>query len=153
MATMSDPRAAAFKAASFRDAIRFAMTMGLPDAVDQRVTFQWSTKKTFSVPDPAGNPYSWSDTPTKVVTHDDVQVPVAVQFKARATGSADGTPFGAVENPQLILTLLDEDYAQVEGADLVVADGSTYIVDFIKPPDGLFDVTIYTIYCKAQDES
>lgn len=153
MATLTDARASAFDADVFRDAIRFAMSMGLPDTESERITFRWTPQKSYSIADPAGNPYSWDQTPSEVVEHDDVQVPAAVEFTSRASGGVVGSPFGEIDSPRIVVTLLDEDYEQVRGADLVILNDSVYVVNFVKPPDGLFDVTIYTLYCTARDEN
>jgi hypothetical protein len=35
----------------------------------------------------------------------------------------------------------------------VLLGQNTYVVDFVAPPIGLFNVTIYQMYCSARDES
>lgn len=151
MASTTDPRGAGFDAAGFRDAIKFAMAMGQPEDENKRVTFKWTVEKTFSTADPAGNPYRWDTTPSKVVAHEDVQVLCAVQ--SNRIPNASGTPFGEIDSNKLTLTLLDEQYAEVEGADKVEIDNALYNIDFVAPPVGLFDVTVYTIHLTAEDES
>jgi hypothetical protein len=153
MASTTDPRASGFDSAVFRDAIRFAMNMGLPDSTEERITFRWTTAKTFTTADSAGKPYRWNDTPSKTVAKDDVQVPAAIEFQSAGVGGTSRTVFGEIQNSKVKVTLLDEDYALVEGADLIILDGAKYIIDFVKPPDGLFDATIYTIFATAEDEA
>lgn len=150
MAGMTDPRAAGFNAAKFRDAVRFAMTMGLPNAVEERITFKWDVVRSYDNPDPAGNPYNWHETPTRRVELDPVQVTAAVEFK---TDSSDGTPLGSIENPHVIITLLDQDYELVRDADKVTLNEATYIIKYTAPPLGLFDVTVYQMYAEAEDET
>jgi hypothetical protein len=152
MAGTTDSRAAGFDAAGFRSAIRFAMNMGLPNATSERATFKWSTVRTFATADPAGSPYDFSSTPTASVTHADVLIPVAVEFSARPAGSRD-TAVGQFDSSRAVLTVLDEDYALVAGADLVLLGQNTYEIQFVGPPVGLFDVTIYQLFCDARDES
>lgn len=152
MAGTTDSRAAGFNPAAFRDAIRFAMHMGLPNATEERATFRWTTVRTYDTADPAGNPYDYTATPATSVAHDDVLIPVAVEFSARPAGSRD-TAVGQFDSSRAVITVLDEDYALVEGADLVLLGGNTYEVEFVGPPLGLFDVTIYQLYCDARDES
>lgn len=153
MASTTDPRASGFDADAFRDAIRFAMNMGLPNATNERVTFKWDVVSNYTSADPSGRPYVWTDTATTRVVTDDVQIPAAVQFVARASAGEHGGPFGNIENPHVIVTILDEDYTLVQGARKIEFDGNLYIINFVAPPLGLFDVTIYQIYAAAEDES
>ncbi len=136
----------------FRDAIRKTMSMGLPDDEAMRPTFRWTTDKTFSVADPAGDPYVWSEVPSAQVTHDDVQVAVAVEFTARKS-SAEGGPFGEIDVSRVTLTLLDEEFELIAGADQVILSGNTYEIAMVAPAQGLFGVTIWTLYGNAVDES
>ena len=154
MAGTTDPRASGFDAATFRDSIQFAMNMGLPETTSERVTFRWTPEKDWRIEDPGGNPYDYSSTnaPTNTVAPADVQVDAAVEFVTRTTLSG-GTAIGEFNTPRAVITLLDVDYAQIEGADKVLLGGNTYYVDFVAPPMGLFDVTIYQIHCSAGDES
>lgn len=145
----SDPSfGAGFDADEFRDAIRQTMMMGMPSAVEERVTFKWTPTKTYAVSDNAGDPYDWT---SATVTDDTASLPdkvvtVACEFVSRASLS-DGTPIGPIETPKVILTLLDVDYVEVEGASHVGINGKIYRVDYTAPPIGLFDVTVYQIYC------
>ena len=152
MASTTDPRASGFDAAAFRDSIQFAMNMGLPETESERVTFRWTPEKDYTIEDPGGNPYDYTATPTNTVAPADVQVNAAVEFVTRTTLSG-GTAVGEFNTPRAVITLLDVDYADVEGADKVLLGGNTYYVDFVAPPIGLFDVTIYQIHCSAGDES
>ena len=152
MASTTDPRASGFDAAAFRDSIQFAMNMGLPQTASERVTFRWTPEKDYAIEDPGGNPYDYTATPTSTNAPADVQVDAAVEFVTRTTLSG-GTPVGEFNTPRAVITLLDVDYAEVEGADQVLLGGNTYKVDFIAPPIGLFEVTIYQIHCSAMDES
>lgn len=152
MATTTDPRAAAFKIDEFRDAIRFAMNMGIPDKESERLTWKWTTDKTYSGADVVGKPYLWNEAPDTTEEHDDVQIPVAVEFIARTTGGVSNTPWGEIENPRLQVTILDEDYEKVVGSDVIEVDGSIYYIKFVSPPQGLFAGTIYTVHAIAEDE-
>ena len=141
-----------FDPAGFRDAVRFAMNMGLPNTVSERATFRRSSRKDYAIEDPAGRPYDFTDSPTRTVTQRDVQVPVAVEFAARPSGSFR-TTLGEFDSSRAIVTVLDEDYALIEGSDQVLLGGNVYEVQFIAPPIGLFDVTVYQLHCQAVDEA
>lgn len=154
MASPIDPTfGAGFNASEFRDAIRNTMMMGLPDSTAERITFKWDTEREYEVTDNSGMPFRWDDDPTTVVEHDDVQIPAAVKFVSRAASGGNQTPFGDIDNSRVEITVLDVDFELVRGANKVTFDSNDYYIDFIKPPDGLFDVTIYTLYATAEDES
>lgn len=147
-----DARAAGFNPAEFRDAIKFAMHMGLPEDTQERATFIWTPQKTYSRTDAAGRPLRWTDTPVTNVTHEDVQVDVAVEFQRYSSGEGQ-TSLGDFHTTSVTLTVLDEDFALIEGADKVLLGGNTYTIEYVAPPVGLFDVTVYQIYLRAEDES
>ena len=152
MATVSDPNFGAdFDADEFRTQIRNTMFMGMPNAVEDRVTFRWSVRRAYSIEDNQGNPYNFSATPTNVVENPDVQVPVAVEFVSRQ-GNSEFAPIGDIRNPRATLTILDVDYVEIEGADQVLIGNQLYTIDFVGPPIGLFSVTIYQLYCTAVDQ-
>lgn len=142
----------AFNSQAFKDGIHLAMNMALPNAASERATFRWRTEKTFSKEDSAHRPYDWTSSAVTTDSHPDVQVACAVEFSARTT-LAGQTAMGHFDSSRAVITLLDEDYVQVEGADEVLLGENTYVVDFVAPPIGLFDVTIYQMYCSARDES
>lgn len=141
-----------FDAALFRQAIRDTMIMGLPNATQEKPTFRWSPEKTFTTADPAGAPYDFTASPVTTVAPADVQVPVAVEFSARPANSIE-TGMGEFDASRVIITALDEDYALIQGADQVILGGNTYDVQFVGPPIGLFEVTVYQIFAIARDES
>lgn len=145
----SDPR---FDPDRFRDAIKFAMRMGAPEDETKRVTFRWNKVASYNNADPAGRPYAWDSTPVAEFDHPDVLIDCAVDFSARPAGTRD-TPIGQFDTSTIAITVLDSDIETISGADLVVIDGDTYEIKFIGPPTGLFDVTIFTIYAEARDES
>jgi hypothetical protein len=142
----------AFDPARFRQAIRDTMTMALPTATSERITFRWTTGTTYSNVDPGGTPYDATASPSASEAHADVQIPAAVEFSARPAGSLD-TPMGEFDTSRCVVTVMDTDYPSIQGADQVVFDGSTYDVQFVAPPIGLFEVTIYQLYCVARDEA
>jgi hypothetical protein len=50
-----------------------------------------------------------------------------------------------------VVTLLDVDYDIIKDADYATIGNTTYDIDFSGPPEGLFEVTVYTIYIRARD--
>jgi len=151
MAGTSDSRAAAFNATKFRDGIKFAMNMGLPEDTSERITFRWKTIYEFDIEDNSGNPYDFSSTPQQTFSRPDVQIVAAVEVAN--DNVPDGTSIGGFNNPTAIITVLDEEYALISDADMVILGGSTYDIMYTAPPIGLFDVTVYQIHAVAVDET
>lgn len=143
---------AGFNASAFKAGIRQAMTMGLPNAESERITFRWNPDRTYQRHDAEGNPWEWDDVPLTDSTQPDVLVTAAVEFAARPAGSLD-TSMGQFDASRVIVTILDEDYETIRGADLMLFDGNEYDIQFVAPPLGLFEVTIYSVYGEARDES
>ena len=136
-----------FNSANFRSAIRSAMIMGLPNHVSERATFKWAVQNDYAYEDPNTRPYDWTSNPVTSTVHPDVQIPVAIEFTIRSSTGAGDTMFGKMQQSRLVLTILDEDMAAIEGAQIVSIAGDEYEIDFTEPPTGLFDVTIYRIHC------
>jgi hypothetical protein len=152
MATVGDPNFGnGFDADVFRTQIRNAMTMGLPESSEDRATFRWRTTKTFARADRGGSPYDFSEPAASVTAKPDVQVPVAVEFHTNSTVDR-GTAMGRFDPTRAVITVLDEDYKQVEGANEVLLGGTSYDVQYVSPPMGLFSVTIYQIHVQSRDE-
>lgn len=143
MAQVTDPRAAGFNSATVRDALRLAMMIGTPNATEERVTFRWSGVAAYPVADPAADPYDWTEQPQTEITHDDVQVPVAVEVGGAATDESNAA--GTFDNTKAVITILDDDYEQVRGADQIIFANKTYGIDSVVPL-GLFDLTVYQLH-------
>lgn len=142
----------AFDAGTFRDSIRFAMTMGAPNAVNDRATFIFPKTRTFPTGtslDSEGEPFDPTIAPV-IVQPPSVQVPIAFEFKKEA--SPEEVPVGSFRNTRIEITILDEDYETIKEAEEVMLGGDTYLIAYVKPPLGLFDVTIYQMIAYARDE-
>jgi hypothetical protein len=151
MAVPSNPNfGAGFDAAEFRQAIKSTMQMGSPNAVAEKVTFRWPVQKTYSGrTDPSGKPYSLTATVVDETTNEDVLIDCAVEYIDR---TAVGSPIGEFNNPRVLITILDEDFASVETATEVLIGGNTYNIQYSRPL-GLFSVTVYEVFAQAVDES
>lgn len=136
----------AFNASKVRDALRTAMGIGAPSNPDDQITFRWTPSKTAMGPaDPAGIPYDLHSRAASTSSLPDVKVPAG----ARLTASAPvDTQIGEFDPTKLVLTVLDEDYAQIQGADKVLYCGNTYDIEFAYA-EGLFDMTSWTIICRT----
>ena len=156
-----DTRQSAFNASRFRDAIGFAMQMGIPSTVSERITFQWSTDNTYTIADAKGAPYDWTAAPASSVSATDIAasltVPVTSEFFDSRSASSD-TPIGDFDKSRLKIFMLDASYDQLIDQnmglpDKIITDGNTYDIEYWTPPTALFDVTTYTAYAAARDES
>lgn len=145
----TDPR---FNATQFRDAIHFAMNMGMPNKTADKATFRWTVKKDYAQEDAGGVPFDLTSSPIAVQAHPDVIVPVAWEFSARPSQSQIGV-IGEFDSTRVQITILDTEYVQVQGADTVIMGGNTYDIQFVAPPIALFEVDVFTIYCQARDET
>lgn len=148
-----------FNASRFRTAIRNTMTMGMPNANADKATFRWTPRNTYNPQDPEHDPYTFTQAAINTWSHADVVVPVAWEFSARPSASLE-TTVGEFDMSRVVITMLDVDFATISGVqatpvlpDLVLLGGNTYIIEFVAPPVGLFDVDVYQIYCIARDES
>lgn len=157
----NDSRQSGFNAAKFRSGIKFAMQMGLPGTVSERVTFFWDTDKDYASADTRADPYDWTVAPASSVSAADIPasltLPVSVEFIDARTTSGD-TTVGAFDSPRIKLTVLDDEFAILTDSNLglpngVTVDGSTYLIEYWAPPVGLFDVSVYTAYAAARDEA
>lgn len=145
-----------FDAAAFREAITFAMNMGLPDDETQRATFKWNRDATYATADADGSPFNWTETPTSEITFEDVQIPVALEFVSKGGDTLD-IRLGQMDVSRCTITVLDTYFAELTQngvfANQVELDDALYDIQFVSPPLGLFDVTIYQIHCQAIDEA
>ena len=144
-----------FDAAAFRTAIRAAMNMGLPNSTEEQATFKWNTQRTFAKADAGGSPWDWETAAATTTTFVDVQIPVAVEFLSKGGDTLD-TRLGEFDVARARITVLDEDFVSLTQsgrlADQVELGGDLYDVQFVEPPVGLFQVTVYTVHAQAVDE-
>lgn len=143
---------AGFNANQVRQALTDAMIMGMSPDPEQQVIWRWSPKREFADSDVAGDPYDWTEAPEDEEVKEDVVVPCAFEFSARPAGSVESS-MGQMDTSRVVITLLDEHYEKVKGADLVLLGTNIYEVDFVAPPIGLFDMGVITVIATARDES
>lgn len=148
----SDPR---FPANQFRDAIRFAMTMGTPNRVADRATFRWLEERTYASQDPAGQTYDWAAAPVTTTSIADLQLPCTVET-AKPT-DVEGTSLGSFDPSKAVITLLDTEYDQMVAhggrlPDRVIVGETTFVVRFEGNPQGLFDVDTHQLHCETQEQ-
>lgn len=153
-----------FNEGKFRSAIRETMKMGMPESDDEKLKWWWKRNRTYSAPDPAGNPYDWTATPSSNLPgNPDIDDPgptqdqslivdYALEFSSRPAGSIQ-TILGEIDNSRAVITMFEEDWEQVKTADYCTIGDSTYNIQFAGPAQGLFGVTMMTCYLEAEDEA
>lgn len=149
-----------FNADQFRSAIRFAMQMGFPEDEDKRITWQWDLLRQFVSQDSTGSP--WEFKASEVVSEapvTDLIVNCAVRFHPAGRNSTDGSPLGVLDVASATVTLLDEEFDELVAhgggrfPNKAQLDEATYEVQYIAPPYGLFEVTVYDVILAAIDEA
>lgn len=138
-----------FDADKFRTAIRFVFTMAAPPEVEQQLIFGFAEDVSFTGPaDGDAVPFDPSAPITRTV-RTPLSRPCDVQFD-RATDEI--TAFGVVIPAKITVTLLDEDYNDVQDATWVLVNGNRYLRHYEKPSYGLFDVGLHEMVFLAEDE-
>lgn len=142
-----------FDADAFRDALRFAMDMGAPIDDAQKATFYFPKTATVAVggtADAEGVPYSPNTAVTKAPSKDPVKVSCGIED---AAGNADVTNLGNFGDG-IIVTLLDTEYALVQGFEYVVYKGDRY--DFrreLADAAALGPVGVHRLLCTGEGSS
>lgn len=147
----NDPLVTGFDATEVRAGLRLAMRVGLPPLTEDQPAF-YLPQSFDPVPNEAldqeGVPFDPTYRPTKtarVIKH----VPCAIEYH---DGQGKLEAFGVIQPTKVVLTLLDQDYAQVEGFDFVVIGGTKYFRRHTETPKGLVTVGLFKVHCESEDE-
>ncbi len=140
-----------FDSAAFRTGIQFVFTMAAPPVGADQVKFYFASTLTYNTAhvDGIGVPFD----PVSTVTRSQpaaVSVPCGIEYR---DGRGDITVFGETVPATVHITLLDEDFAQVNGCAYIVLHGEKYKLIHVDPPSGLFDVGIYELTFEAENAS
>lgn len=135
-----------FDPESFRSAIRFAMTMGLPPDAEQQATFYFPKVVTGGPVDDSGVPFAPGTPVARTPSKAPVRVPCGIED---ASGEPTLTGLGRFGDG-IIVTLLDEDYEAVKGFEFVVVGGVRYDYSREMVPRGLGQVGIHRLLCTGE---
>lgn len=151
---------ASFDADAFRNAIRFAMQMGSPPDTDKQAVFiKKSTSRTFwknnvQVSNPRLDRDRMPLDPEVEVrdgADEEISVDCAIEVSS-LTGNE--TPIGLINaSSKVTVTVLDEQYALVKGAQELRYNGDIYKYGYEPEGLGLFDVGINTLVFYAEQET
>lgn len=155
-----------FDADEFRTSIRAVMLLGLAEDQAQRPIFLFPRTRTYANDDKAGQPFDWGEAPTtdtntlpgepKTVKCGEGNGEVLCAFEAaggRGGTQSIETPFGDFDTERLVITMLDVDFAKVDGFDRVQVGDALYRYQFEEPRGGLYDVTVHQLIVAAVDEN
>lgn len=150
MAGVTDPSFGAddFPADEFRQAMINIGQMASPNKVTEKATFLWPDERTSSSADPIGVPYDFSEAPESSEEPKRVTLDVAV---ARTQPAPEVTNMGQFDLHKATIDLVDVQYELVRGATRVRLSDSTYVIE-ATTVQGLFDVDMYTLHCRAVDQ-
>lgn len=154
----------AFDADTFREEIRAAMLMGLPENRNMRPIFLFPRERTYDKADKSGVPWDFSAPPVTDTGTDlghaiycgENSNEILCTWEAgggRGGTQSNETPFGDFDALRLVITMLDVDFAKIGGFDRVLMSGAEYRYQFDEPRIGLFDVTVHQLVVGARDES
>lgn len=151
----------------FRQAIKFAMQMGVnPDAERSAIFVQKNPSRTYwkdgvqlgATPrldrdgrplDPEIEVRKGADTQIRVGSGVD-EVDVAIEVDR---ADAEELPVGNFRPTKVIVTALDVDYAKIKDCRELIYNGDRYMFGYEPESTGLFEVGVYTIIFYALDES
>ena len=140
---------AVFDADSFRESLRFAMTMGLPEPVDLRPTFHFPKVTTSVAPaDPGGLPW---DHAAPVVEPSPVASKQVVCLVEPEGGGTGYTNVGKFTARRATLSFFEDEWADIDGWEWVSIGGNRYDRGPTLEPLGLFEVTLYRVDVVAAD--
>lgn len=145
-----------FQAIQFREGIRLAMEMGMPVEQSRWPVFVTTSTHVQSVEtDHAGLPW---DPDVELQRPEDKRVTdilCAVEFVDQAEGSAG---FGSTQPQTVHITLLDEEYQEVEGFDYVelfptlTGEPSVFRYRKVLEHHALDSVGVWILECSAEDQ-
>lgn len=125
------------------------MVMGAPVITSDQTKFFFSKTLVYNKPVDDNNvPFDPDATVTETQPAP-VSAPCGIEYF-----DADDQPivFGSITATKLRVTLLDEDYDRVKGCAWLVVGGERYFYKRTRPPQGLFDVGVYTLTFSAENE-
>ncbi len=139
-----------FNQAAFEDGIRLAMAVGLPPIEAERPVFVFTNSTVNTAPADAEHvPFDPAATPAVTPGRRVAGIYCAIEYQDAAGQLVN---LGVITPSQIVVTLLDDEYRQVEGFDYVEIAGDRYFYRRTEPTIGLADSQIWRIHCRAEDD-
>lgn len=149
----------AFNQTEVEAALRFAMNMGMPVEIADRLTWHWNDSKTYTIQDVNADPYNWTASPVTDVPGNPVQPGGSLQvlYALESTNASSSytvdTSLGQFDPTKIAITLLDTEFQQIKTADYITMRLVTYDISFVAPPLALFSMPVWTVYAEARDSA
>lgn len=134
----------------FRGAITATMRMGMAQELDDQPLFVFP--RTITNAAPADNekvPFDPTARPDRSPARTE-RVPCVVDY-VDAAGRVEA--FGIINPSKIKVSLLDVHYQTIEGFEHIMISGDKYNYMKTEPPIALGSVTVWTVHCRAEDES
>lgn len=153
-----------FPSATVRNALLFAMQMGKPNQEIKQVKFvkksagkQYFLDETEVFPPPLGNLRVDRDgrplnPDVRLIQGADEEIAVDVAIET-TEATAEETPVGNFRPVKATVTLMEEEYQQIKGSQLLRYNEDEYGFTYELDATGLFDMTFHTLIFFALDES
>lgn len=138
-----------FDGAGFRDAIHEVMLMGAPVPEGERAKFYFTKTLVYNTPTDDNNTPFDPDATVTETQPDPVTVNCGVEY---FDATDQPTVFGSVTATRLVITVLDEEYDRVKGCSYVVMGGERYFYKKTEVPRALFDVGVYVLHFRAEND-
>jgi hypothetical protein len=116
---------------------------------EEQVAFYKASELIYNVPVDDDNVPFDPTTTVQRVNAPPVRVPCSVEY---IDAEGQPVPFGTVTASRIKCSLLDEDYVRVKDCAYVVIGGEKYLYRRTEPPSGLFDVGLYVMHFRAENE-
>lgn len=140
-----------FDADAFRTGIRFVYNLAAPPVAEEQITFFYNSQLIYNTPvDGEDTPFDPQATVQRVAPRAVKNVPCGIEYFDAAHQEI---VFGTVTASKIHVTLLDEDYQRVKGANYVVLGGEKYLYKVTEAPSGLFDVGLYVTHWTNENDT
>lgn len=140
-----------FDADAFRDGIRQAMVMSLPNSVSAQPKFYFPDGRTAEYVDESGSPFNWGDTATQG-TAPKAPIQVTCLINPRDKPMATESSIGPFRIEQADLYFFEDEWAKVSEYDRVMINGEMYHRTETLIPVTLFDATLQVTSIEVDDK-
>lgn len=137
---------------TLREVFRRTMVMGLPVEDSEKPTFYFKYVAEWDKHDAEESPWDWQAAPEDETERAPVQPICAYQFfSPLGRQGAFPTEVGDFSPSSLVVTMLEDEFAEVNGASYATVGPSAirWFFRFWRPSYGLGDMTVYEVHMSA----
>ena len=140
-----------FDSDGFREGIRAAMLMSMPNAVAAQPLFHFQDLRAVDIVDSGGEPFDWSATPTGTPPRSSRRVTCLIDPHTKPMPTE--TTIGPFRLDRANLYFFEDEWAQIQDFVSVDIDQITYDRTELLQPITLFDVTLRSVTVQSQDKN